>query len=366
MIRATYAILLAAVLPLTTPAMAKQAGGWKQSGDRIAIPTADISFPKTAGTVVLVRTDEFSHKGEGLDNVAQYEAADRKLFATVYVYRPAYPDAALTAYETDRTIRARFGIDGAIDRSVVAAPGRPDTVIRLVYPDAKADKVNGGEPVATAAAFLRVSGWIVKLRVTGPAPRRAEALATLDALIAGIKVDRKAYIPPAAILQIVAPCPGADTAAALLPKDNKTMARALAAAMTSTVVTLDPSGKKDALRPPFPNNGLQTACVRGEFAYDDRTIELLQPAGSATPDTLLGVLSDDGAIMAIDKALVTPGYDFKVTQIGVANIYGSFDAIPSTTQIAALLSGKPAPGATRQASVKFAATGNSNIELVTD
>ena len=360
------AISFVASLLATTSAVAKDRAGWRKSGDRIEIRTADISFSTVAGAASLIKTDEFSHKGEGLDNVAQYETPDRALFATIYVYRPAYPDAALTAYETDRGIRARFGATDFADSQVVAAPGHPDSVIRMVYPDGKTDAFNDGAPVATAAAFLRVSGWIVKLRVTAPAPRRADVVATIDALIAGMKVGRKAHVFPAKMLRIAAPCPGSGSVAMPLPKSDKSAAGVLAAAMTSIVVSRDPTEENADLPPSFPDNGLQTACVRGKFAYGDGTIELLQSAGTASPDTIVGLLNDAGTMIVLDRALITPGYDLKMTQIGIADIYGSFDSVPSTAQIAELLSGKSAPGGARRARVTFSADGNSKVELEAD
>ncbi|MGH6617307.1 hypothetical protein [Sphingomonas sp.] len=360
--------LVAIALFLSAPAIAaeKPLLSWQASGDRIAMPTAHLSLSKTAGSAVMTKTDEFSHKGEGLDNVAQFETPDRKIFGTAYVYLPAYPDAALTAYQTDKSIRDRFGAVTFTDQSVVASDGHPGTVIRLVYSDGRAEKVNGGEPVATAAAFLRVSGWIVKLRASGPAERRSEVIAVLDGLIAGLRFDKGAYVHPVGLFQLAPPCPAADRPAALSPKTDKTSTRALGAAIGLSAAIIDPKGKKDDLPRPFPNNGLQQACVRGTIKYGDSSIDLLQPVGSADPSAIVGVINDAGSMLVIEKALIPPGYDFKTTQIGVANIYGSYDAIPSVTQINALFSGTATEGTTRQASVKFKATGDTSIEIAMD
>jgi hypothetical protein len=361
-------VQVAAALFLSVPAVAakKPPLSWQTSGDRIALPTAHLSLPKSAGPAVMTETHEFSRKGEGLDNVAQFETPDRKIFGTVYVYLPAYPDAALTAYQTDKSIRDRFGAVTFTDQGVVASHGHPGTVIRLVYSDGRAEKVNGGGPVATAAAFLRVSGWIVKLRASGPAERRSEVIAVLDGLIAGLRIDKGTYVHPVGLLQLAAPCPAADRPAAVSPKSDKTSARVLGAAMNSAVVTIDPKGKKDDLPRPFPNNGLQQACMRGTVKYGDSSIDLLQPVGTADPDTIVGVINDAGSMLVIEKALITTGYDFKMTEIGVANIYGSYDAIPSVTQINALFSGTATEGTARQASVKLLATGDTSMDIVMD
>lgn len=363
--RLRVGVQVAAALLLSAPAVAAKRPplSWQASGDRIAVPTAHLSLSKTAGSAVMTETHEFSRKGEGLDNVAQFETPDRKIFGTAYVYLPAYPDVALTAYQTDRSIRDRFGAITFTEQSVVASDGHPGTVIRLVYSDGRAEKVNGGEPVATAAAFLRVSGWIVKLRASGPAERRSEVVAVLDGLIAGLRIDKGTYVHPVGLLQLAAPCPAADRPAAVVPKTDKTTARVLAAAMNSAVVTIDPKGKKDDLARPFPNNGLQQACVRGTIKHGDSSIDLLQPVG-LDPDTVVGVINDAGSMLVIEKALTSPGYDFKVAEIGVANIYGSYDAIPSVTQINALFSGTATEGTSRQASVKLLATGDTRMDIV--
>ncbi|MEO9132507.1 MAG: hypothetical protein ABI240_15040, partial [Sphingomonas sp.] len=102
-------------LPLLLGAVAspvaaqKLEGVWKGSGDRIEAPPANVSFPRNVGGLALNATAEASQKGSSLDNTAEYHSADGKIWATIYVYRPGYPDAAIAAYMTDRAIRLTYG-----------------------------------------------------------------------------------------------------------------------------------------------------------------------------------------------------------------------------------------------------------------
>src|SRR3546814_18742645 len=75
---------------------------------------------------------------------------------------------------TDKAVTERFGArTRRTAYASVAVAGHADGAIRAAYDDA----ADGA--LTTAAAFLHVGRWLVKLRVTGPPARRKEVLAGL-------------------------------------------------------------------------------------------------------------------------------------------------------------------------------------------
>jgi hypothetical protein len=121
----------------------------------------------------------------GLDNVAQYASADDAISGTVFIYYPSLADTGLTFLATDATIKRRFGAgtriveDGLVAVGGVAGAGR-----RVIYASV-ADGLR-----SSAATFVRAGGWIIVLRVSGPASRATEIAANMDALTSGLTFGR--------------------------------------------------------------------------------------------------------------------------------------------------------------------------------
>ena len=361
-----------ALIAATDPTPAPMASPWKVDSNRISVPAAKVSLPRQAGSLIFESADEFSHKGSGIDNVAQYESSDHRVYGTVFIYRPGYPDAALTAWETDSVLHQGYGAAmKTISTGVADSNGHPGTVIRMLYDGGSNPRADGGAILASAAGILRVSGWIVKLRVNGPTARQAEVVAALDALIAGLRFDSGVKVYPATPLRIAAPCPAADVPARLLPqlKGNKdSSARVLGAAISSAAATLDATEKDKAngLDPNFPDNGLQPVCLRGTFDLNGASVPLFQLAGTTDPGMVIGIMSNAGSTIQIEKAFVGGGYVIKTAKLGEVDIFGAFDAIPSTSQLGALYSGNAREGGTRQARIVLKAAGGSDIEIDPD
>ena len=155
---------------------------WHRDGDRITFTTARFSFPAAAGVVALQGAYEFSRPGEGLDSGLQFESTDREIFASVYVYAPSLAHTGVTAFATDYVIRVQSGSDlRLLNMRVVAAGGRDGVAIRADYSGFR--QGHG----ASSASFLKAGLWIIKVRVSGPEPRRSEVEATMAALLANLR-----------------------------------------------------------------------------------------------------------------------------------------------------------------------------------
>ncbi|MEJ7927650.1 hypothetical protein WG908_12900 [Sphingobium sp. AN641] len=325
--------LFLAALAATSASIALAAsddGAWTTTADTVRVSAAGIAAPMSAGTLALDRTGEISNGGRGIDNVAQYVSADGAVQGTIYIYMPGFADAALGAYMTDRAIMDRFG--GKTRRTSydsVSVGGQPGAAIRAVYDDA------ADGHLTTAAALLHTGRWMVKLRITGPSERRAEVLAGLDAMLAGLRFDAAATPLPAAPL---AP------------------ASCLAPARGIARLLYDASTDITARQPGFPRDGRDALCVRGHVETTSGALEILQSAGDARGSVLVPV-DDGGTVMAFDPVGTSGGYRLSIHSVGRTEVYDAYDRLPSETQIAAMLDGKDPATARARSTTAYGADG---------
>lgn len=358
MIRYLLLLLGAAASPV---AAQKLEGVWKGSGERIAAPPANVSFPRSVGGLSLTETAESSHKGTSLDNIAKYRSADGKIWATIYVYRPGYPDAAIAAYMTDRAIRLAYGSGlKRLSQTVVPIGGQPNAAIRMTY---SGGVIQDSGPLASAAAFAHVNGWILVFRVSGPVDRPVEVEAALDAMLTATKFDSKAYVLPAAPLDFAPPCPPAASGTVKPFRSDKSGANALAAALSSSVGTEKPKGKGDGLQPNFPANGLTRVCVRGTLG--DSGLEILQPAGTSTPEIILLPLNDVDDVVSVQKNLLGEGYTLGKAEIGRTLVLGEMDRMPDNDQLARILAGEQKELLAVRSSTTIKASGDTSVNIST-
>jgi len=352
-------VLAAAALVGALPAAAQAAGGaWKAERERITVRAAGIGLPTRAAGVALTKTGESSNGGKALDNYAQYESGDGKVFATAFVYRPTYADAALAAYATRQAIAERFGALAPTAEGSVPFAGRAGGAIRQVYTGSLR-----GEATTTAAAFARVGGWLVKLRATGPATRAGEVTAALDALIAGATVGRDTPVYPAQPLRFGTPCPAAERRAPRIIRDGDSGAALLLAGLSGGSVTTPDTKTRIDDFPGFPANGAAEACVRGTMTFGARRIELIQPARQGDPAIVLALMDDACTTVAVERSLVFAGYTVKRYTIGLVEVGARIDRQPTAAQLARWLTTAGAPELAITSSTSVAADGNTQVTI---
>lgn len=347
----------AAVLSVASPALA-QNGAWRVRGDTAALSKAGIGLPTRAGALALTQTGEASEKGRGVDNFAQFQSSDGAIQGTAYIYRAAMPDAALAAYATDRAIRQRVGASiRAEPQASVPLAGQAGRAIRAFY---------ATDQIATGAAFAQAGGWLLKLRVSGPAARRAEVEAALDALLAGVKLDRGAKAIAVRPLTLGAPCPAAAGAEAKPLGEGMDPEALLGLLMGGKGVAERVKAQPitDPAQLPFPASGHQPACVRGTIRFaDGAALEFLQPAGVAEPGTILAALNDAGGVLAIQKAQIGGGYSIRRYGIGHVDQLGKIDRAPPMAQIGAWLGQPNTPVLAVRSRTVIDADGTSSMQL---
>ncbi|MEO7690171.1 MAG: hypothetical protein ABIS51_12885 [Sphingomonas sp.] len=373
--RATFRRFLAAtLLAIAVPASAQVSpdeGAWKVKGDLATVAASGIGIPAQAGVVSLTKTGEASLKGKGIDNVAQYESEDGKVFATVYIFYATYADTALATWATDRAVRERFGPNLVlVNDSVAAAGGVPQAATRRVYDKGELEP---GKPLASVAGFVRAGSWIVALRASSPTERRAEVEGAFDALLAGMRFDGKDKPMQATPFKLAAPCPAADEKPAHFLGDKASNTNAMFASLLGGSITVkdETKGTVTIQAPPlaFPRNGASTLCIRGKVETENRgPLAVLAPASADDGQIALVALDDAGGTIAVEPLLllgkdIGKGFVVKHYGIGFVDVLGSFERMPNLAQLGAIISGTDTHGAMVRSSTTFTPDGKTTTHI---
>jgi hypothetical protein len=323
--------LLPVLLIASAPALAdavEEHEAWSASDTSLRADAAGISLPQTIAGLSLAKSGEVSNGGKGIDNYAQYLSEDGAIQATVYVYLPSYADSSLAAHMTDRAIMERFGTKTR-RTAYASAPlaGQTGRAIRAVYEDA----ADGA--LTTAAGFAHAGRWLVKLRVTGPTERRKEVLAGLDSMLNGLRFDDPGSVKPIAPARFAA-CPTQDGT------DAKLTAQAPAAAADAAPLI----------------EGRASFCVRGQVRTAEGSYDVLQQRDVANGAVIVPV-DDAGTVMTFDPAAAGKGYQLSIHSIGQTQLFGVYDRVPSSRQIAEILGGKDPQTAQARTTAHYAASG---------
>jgi hypothetical protein len=359
MVRLIISILLAigasAALADPTPAGPNL---WHRDGDRITFTTARFSFPAGAGVVALQGAYEFSRPGEGLDSGLQYESSDREIFASVYVYAPSLAHTGVTAFATDNAIRVQSGSDlRLLNMRVVAAGGLDGVAIRADYSGFR--QGHG----ASSAAFVRAGLWIIKVRVSGPEPRRSEVEATMAALLANLRFEGNAAPRAAEPLNISDCASRPDHPAPVVPHTGAdTLEDAVfdASNATQTEPRHDPPGH-EVTTELDPN-----MCLSARAHVGNTTVPILRtttPGRTAIRTVLIAILTDSGTLMEVVENRERHVFVIYYHKIGSTYVLGRYGAVPTDEQIVNIVSGADHDGGNIRATITYPGNGNSSITI---
>jgi hypothetical protein len=364
-------VLVLLSLAFASPALAQVdsgAGAWKVNGSLVTVTAGGIGFPAQAGALSLSQTGEASLNGKGVDNVAQYESDDHEIQGTIYVFYPSYADTALATWATDRAIRQRFGPAVTLAaESVVTVGGVPHAGVRRIY---QKGELTAGKPLTTAAGFVRAGSWIIALRVSGPAARSADVESALNALLSDMRFDGKDKPMEASPLKLAAPCPTPEEKRAKLLKNKAASSNALLASLLGGSMVIDEAkGTVTEVKAPlaFPQNGARALCLRGIVDTGRGKLDVLSPASPGDGQIALILLDDAGGTFAVEPAfLLGKGFVIKRYGIGSVDVLGSYDGMPTLTQIGDIMSGVDKEGGAIRSSTTFTPDGNSVINIDPD
>ena len=314
--------MLVLALIVATPVAARDLGvpadkGWKHA------ETGLILMPQLAGLARTALTDatETEH-----DVAAQYDAADKSVFATIYLFHPAISDVALwfdrsqTALET-RDIFRHAAPASADPIAFAAANSGTATSLRQVY------AAPGGAYRSTALAVVPVGEWIVSLRMS------AKTL-TADQLDARLQQAIKAVRwPPSATTATLATVP-IETCATPLTFTKAKQAKPngsdlLMSLMASTMAAKAKTDQKSA--PPVPR---PTWCRDGTASTEYGVYR-----SSASSGGYVMALYDAGRVISVYPSLMgqvdkSGTYAVSLEDVeGTTSVFPSFTALPSPKQV---------------------------------
>ena len=360
-----FIIGIALALALTAPArsLAQPTPAsndlWRRNDTGITFTRARFSFPARAGAVALEGAYEFSHPGQGLDSGLQYEAADRQIFASVYVYAPSLAHTGLTAFATDNAVRVQSGSDlRMLESRTVAAGGRDGVAIRADYSGFRQARA------ASSAAFIRAGFWIIKLRVTGPEARRSDVEATMTALLANLRFEGDIG-PRAAEPLTVADCASRpDHAAPVLPHSG-------ADTLEDAVFTVSDATQTEPRHDP-PGHEIGVAfgsawCLSGRPDVGNSNLPILRAMPYSGPNALhsvlVGIVTDSGTTIEVVENRERHVWIMYYHQIGSTYVLGRYGGIPTDEQIVNIISGADRDGGRVRATITYPGNGDSTITI---
>ncbi|HEX8193109.1 MAG TPA: hypothetical protein VF552_09430 [Allosphingosinicella sp.] len=177
-----------AAMPLAAAPAAAQGANWRHEA-------TGISLPRSIGDMSLSREQDASG-GRGNDVILQYGIEGTVV--TVYVYRSAYPNAAMWFERTRLAMNQHVGAD-----AVAAAP-RSFTLGGASAPNGLREEIALPGGRATGVAIAQIGPWMVKLRVTSERLDRAAVAERIDRLLAAFRFANPAPAPHP--LTVPAPC----------------------------------------------------------------------------------------------------------------------------------------------------------------
>jgi hypothetical protein len=337
---------------------------WQTTATSLVFAPAHVALPRRAAIVSLTQTGEGTHRGEHIDNVAQFESPDRQIFATLFVFTPALPDPRLVAIGIDNAvhIQSGAGLEAGPPR-LVSAAGVPGAAILRSYRHFRGT-------LASAAAVIRSGRWIVAVRVSGPDARRDEVEATATAFLDGISFEGAARPQPSSSAD-TAECEaeGHQRDARLLPPTS--MQNLLL--MTVMVDLPDLAEHSDSpRRPPRPASPpVSVLCISSRLHIGNMTVPVVRESGpQGNGGAVYAILDDAGGLFEV-SAFTSPFADSRSFQlyqrmIGRTEILGNFDRLPTDAQLAEIL-GDPNHRARHIiAAVSIDVDGHRNVEISAD
>ena len=364
------ASLLAMTLALSSgdapasPSNAAAGSAWQTNADGAALPLAHIALPRRAGTLSLTGTGEGTHRGEHIDNVAQFESPDRQVFATVFVFTPSQPDPRLIAIGTHNAIRLQSGsgLETGPSRQV-AAGGVAGTAILRSYGHFRGT-------LASIVAVIKSGRWIVAVRVSGPDDRRAEVEAAATALLDGMRFDEaaKPQISPATDLAACGTEVQSRDARLLPPLPLEHLLLMVAMVNMGSAVS---EGDDSHAPPRVPSRAADTLCLASRLHIGNQTAPLIhQSDAQGNRVAVYAILDDAGGLFEV-SAFNSPlgnahAFQLYHRAIGRTEILGNFDRLPSDAQLAEIVADPNHRARRLIAAATTDVDGHTNVEISAD
>ncbi|MES2291045.1 MAG: hypothetical protein V4530_15040 [Pseudomonadota bacterium] len=349
-------VAVCVALLLSTPAYSEPAPVQPKiltTAKSVRVVPAQIELPQQAGLMTLESSKEYG--SDGFDNVIQYASPDKQISGTAFVYFPSLPDTGLTFLATDAIIRKRFGEGTRVaSDQLVAVGGVANAGRKVVYGGAS----NGTR--STAAMFVRAGGWIIVLRMSGPASRASEIEMQIDAVAAKLSFAKDSKPYPATLVT-TSGCKATQQVDADVVRPSQ------AAVLERTLIPVSNNmeiAKKKLWDPPVP----AALCLSGSSDIKDvitQDFQLPATPKKASAARKFRLVGDAGYVLEVTGSKVEPGVYLVIRYgIGSFDVLGAFRGIPSDAQLDRITAQDGSiPVLAR---VEMSAGGNSNITLNCD
>ncbi|WP_375270978.1 hypothetical protein [Sphingomonas sp.] len=304
--------------------------GWQHA------ETGVILMPTIAG---LTRTELSDATAGEFDVTARYEAADKSVITTLFLFHPATDDVALWFDRSRAALEANDDFRGMSPASAApvafAAPGATAaSSLRQVYASA------GGRFRSTGLAVVPVGEWLVALRMTAPALNATQLGERMAQVIAGVRW------PPAGMAGTAAAVPVAACAEPLRYAKAKMVKADLADVLIGLSLATRSAGEKAGAGANSEKSGQGAPATWCRDAEDGGKYGVYR-AGGAT-DSYLMALGDAGRVIHVTPSLMgqvnkTGAYAVTLTDVdGSASTFPSFNKMPAPAQVwSTVAGGKP-------------------------
>jgi hypothetical protein len=351
-------LLAALALAAATPAFAQQAATapqWKVAGERLLFEAPGFSAPLSAGGVTHYETKELHG---GLDTILLYRTPDQEVLASLYVYLPSISHPGIQLVSTENAIEAAS--NGAATKLGITR----ERVGEVAGAALAAEYRGYLGKLHSRAAFIKVGRWMVKVRVSGPEARAGEVAAAMAALLAGLRFEGKAQPRPVETLDIGS-CPATEEKEAKLVGDAATDLEAAIGA-TFDATGMEVSGPRAEKRPAVLGRIGRRWC-RSDLEVGESRVPVLRSLDSDRRDDgaramLLALYSDAGGMIEIMRLPKDRRHVLLRHGIGMVEVLGTFDAMPSLAQVRELFR-DPGEAGKVHARVSLKANGNTEIEV---
>lgn len=330
--------------------------GWFTTQGGISVHHSGIILPYKLNSLNAVSDTAPKSGSNGLDNIIQYRNADSGLFASIYIYRPSFTDAELTAKMTDNAINIGFGVDGAATVYKTSAFGGNDNGAIILGYD-KTDK-----NLSTAAAFAEVGSWILKIRVSGSEAEFDDVINVMNKALDTIKLDDDISVEDLSIQQPKT-CKtgiGGKAKVAKLSKDEALQNSLLSGLLGPLAVSVIEADDGEALE----KISYSKWCVAEYFTTNNTQYKIYRTEDSKDSNIIMP-FSDTGSVIYTASSPLSDNRNISIYNIGSIRNYSAINGDLSVKQYDALLNGKSKLKIKVESENSIKANGDTNTTLFT-
>lgn len=340
--------------------------GWFLEDDGISVHHSGIILPFKLGNLDAVSDEAPKSGSNGMDNIIQYRKANSDVFASIYIYRPSFVDAELTANMTNNAIVLGFGIDGPADiYKTSSLGGSKDAAIVMGY-----KKTN--KKYATAAGFAEIGSWILKIRVSGPEAEFDEVMSIMTFALDNIKFSSEALPKPLSLQQPNICSVGLKGSAKMVKAEkgdaiSNALLSGVLRELSGVLRDVDNDIAKAVAEnddPDMQKNGFSSWCIADSFSTQDSSYNIYRTVDEEN-STIIMPFSDTGRVFYTSTSILSDKRNLSIYNIGSIQNFGEIQGDLSPKQYNQILTGKSKLKLQTESEFIIKANGNTKTTIFT-